>query len=91
MSKFFRTFASQNAKERKIMEDYVLSIPKKDYSFVIALAQRMGWFLQKQEDAPCCFTKDEAIAFDKQAMSEVVNGLGVSAQEAKKMAASWVR
>ncbi len=73
------------------MEDYVLSIPKKDYSFVIALAERMGWLLHKQTAAPCCFSTDEAIAFDKQAMAEIANGVGVSAQEAKKMAASWVR
>ena len=73
------------------MEDYVLSIPKNDYSFVIALAQRMGWFVQKQSEAPCLFSNEEAIAFDKQAMSEVAQGIGVSAREAKKMAASWAR
>ncbi len=78
-------------KRKKTMEDYVLSIPKNDYSFVIALAQRMGWLVQKQNEAPCLFSNEEALAFDKQAMSEMSKGIGVPAREAKKMAASWVR
>lgn len=44
-----------------------------------------------QDDAPCRFSEEEVIAMGHQAVERAKQGIGVPHDEAKKIAAQWLR